>query len=297
MINAMKDYPKYRAMMKKYHKHMSLATECMQQFERKQLKKMGEFEQDMATGLTSEGDKVVAKTLKTQLVQWCQATDVGNVEKLRLLMIYLISQGGIQESTRKELMRTIHPKLQRAVLSLSKLGVDLSQAFLGGKSKHDPARLEEFAKRNKDIPLALMRYIPVLHSVINDLLKYELSEKEYPYTSPPPEKQSAKAKDKPKSARAKRWRGDKEKTREEKEDTRPRFIVFIVGGVTFSETRSTYEIATQEHKGANLMIGSCNTLVPGEFVRALAGLNERDFKAYASGGGEASTDKAGDDDD
>jgi len=74
----------------------------------------------------------------------------------------------------------------------------------------------------------------------------------------------------------------------------------MVGGVTFSETRSTYEIASApEHKGANLIIGSCNTLVPGEFIRALAGpgISEKAFKAYASGDGAPSSDKAEPDDD
>jgi len=44
-------------MMKKYTKHMSLATECMSKFTSSKLKDLGEFEQDMATGLDSEGEK------------------------------------------------------------------------------------------------------------------------------------------------------------------------------------------------------------------------------------------------
>jgi len=240
----------------------------------------------MATGLDSDGEKVVPKTLKSTLVKMCQANDVGNLEKLRLVMIYLISQGGIQESTRKELMKSIHQKLQRAVLNLSKLGVDLSQAFQGGKSKHTSTRLAEFEKRNKTIPLALMRYIPVLHSVIQDLINYELSKTDYPYiTSPPDGGTRTSVAQSNKSARQKRWRQTvtpKDNSSDVKEDTRPRFIVFVLGGVTFSETRSTYEIAL-ENKQANLIIGSSNTLVASEFIRGLAGVSEKSFLSYVSG--------------
>jgi len=147
IIHAMKDMPTYQAMMKKYHKHMSLAQECMNKFEKKKLKQLGEFEQDMATGLDSDGKKIVAKELKSTLVQMCQSPDIGTLDKLRLVMVYLISQGGIQESTRKELMKSIHVKLHKAVLNLQKLGVDLSQAFQGGKSKHSSGRLAEFEKK------------------------------------------------------------------------------------------------------------------------------------------------------
>jgi len=249
--------------MKKYHKHMSLAQDCMSRFDKDKLKILGEFEQDMATGLDSDGRKVEGKSLKGTLVQMCQNKEISNLDKLRLLMIYLISQGGIQESTRKELLKSIHPKLHRAVLNLSKLGIDLNQAFQGGKSKHGAARMKEFEKRIETIPLQLMRYIPVLHSVVNDMLSYDLSETDYPYTTAPPTSDGEKRRSTTsgKSARTKtKWRqGGKEKQADEKEDSRPRYIIFVLGGVTFSETRSIYEIAN-EHKQANLVIE--NALIP-----------------------------------
>jgi len=299
MIKAMKDMPKYNAMMKKYTKHMSLATECMGKFTSSKLKDLGEFEQDMATGSDSEGKKVAGKNLKGTLVQMCQNKDISNLDKLRLLMIYLISQGGIQESTRKELLKSIHPKLHKAVLNLSKLGIDLNQAFQGGKSKHSSTRMKEFEKRIETIPLQLMRYIPVLHSVVNDMITYDLSETDYPYTTAPPdgEKRKSTTSGKPSARTKTKWRqGGKEKPADEKEDTRARYIIYCVGGCTFSETRAIYEIA-HEHKDASLVIGSSNTLIASEFIRGLAGkdITPQTFKQLLATEGLGG--KGGDDDD
>jgi syntaxin-binding protein 1 len=55
MIQAMKDMPEYKNMMRKYHKHMSLAQECMNKFDSQKLTLLGELEQDMATGITNDG--------------------------------------------------------------------------------------------------------------------------------------------------------------------------------------------------------------------------------------------------
>lgn len=58
----------------------------------------------------------------------CQSPDVGVLDKLRLLMVFIISQGAIQESTRRELMKvclsaiegeshlTLPPKCMRTIV-------------------------------------------------------------------------------------------------------------------------------------------------------------------------------------
>ena len=77
-------------------------------------------------GLSSDGKSVVPKTLKAQLVRMCQDPSVQIMDKLRLMMIYIISQGDIQASTRKELMKNIDDRLQKAIRNLENLGVELS---------------------------------------------------------------------------------------------------------------------------------------------------------------------------
>lgn len=262
---------------------MSLAQECMNKFDKRKLKELGELEQDMATGLNNDGKQVVPKALKAQLTNMCQDPSVSALDKLRLLMIYIISQGGIQDATRNQLMKDVHADLQKAIRNLEKLGVDLTSINNNNKSKHSKERLAEFAKRNKTIPLALMRYLPSLHATLENLVTGDLDEEAFPYTSPPPaadRKSMANKSSAAKSARRKGdWKSSGKDTTENKEgdeDSRPRLIIFVLGGLTFSEMRSAYEIA--EQRKANLYIGSTSTLTSKQYIRDLSQLKRVAFR-------------------
>jgi len=276
MLNAMKDFPKYKAMMKKYHKHITLAESCMTKVTTLKLTELGDFEQDMATGFDGNGEKVVVKNLKSKLVQMCQDNAIGTMEKLRLLMIYMISQGGIQESTRKALMKSIHVKLQRAVRNLEKLGVDLNtETPPAGRPKKKPEGDSKFSH---------MRFQPVVREILSQLVIGELSQEEFPYTSPPPPEEKKKKKGGGGKKGGRNWRkkkgegaeGGKTDEKKDDEDWRPRNLCFMLGGVAFSEIRSTYLVA-EEHK-AHVTIGSTDTLTPDNFIRELAELTPKEFK-------------------
>jgi len=274
-------------MMRQYHKHMSLAHQCMEIYDKQNLHDLGELEQDMATGFAENGEKVNMKNIKASLVQMCQNPKIGVVEKLRLLMIYIIAQGPMQEATRKELMSGISLRLQKAIRNLEKLGVDIS-VLNQNKAKHSKVRLEEFQKRNKTIPMALMRYIPFVHNVLNGLVTGQLDRGEYPYLGEGPSATETKANEKAskKAATKSNWRS-KEKKGEAKqeemassEDSRTRFIAFVLGGLTFSEMRSVYEIAEQTN--SNLFIGSSSPVTAADFVRGLADLEDKEDLARAN---------------
>jgi len=243
---------------------------------------------------------VVMKTLKSMLVNMCQSNDIGVMEKLRLLMIYVISQGGIQESTRKELMKNIDTSLQKAIRNLEKLGVDLATPLKKGTSKHSRDRLADFEKRARTIPMALMRYLPYLHSVFQNVVNSQLSEDDFPYIVPPADKGDG-GKRQAKSARrqtggaGRNWRNQDE---QKQEDNRPYFIIFVLGGVTFSEMRSVYEIA--ESSKAQIIVGSTTMLTAESFIKELADLDDKAFNAalVASGqqGGSSARARAEDSD-
>jgi syntaxin-binding protein 1 len=220
--------------------------------------------------------------MKTSLVKMCQNPEIDLVDKLRLLMIYIISQGSMQESTRKELMQGISLRLQKAIRNLEKLGVDLSVQITKNKARHSKARLAEFEKRNKTIPLALMRFVPFLHSVFSNLVTNQLSDDEFPYISPPPEGVATSSRGSTVSTAKKgtrsNWRGKKKETETKEEtpesDTRSRYFCFIAGGMTFSELRSAYEVV--EQNSANFFLGSTSTITSKDFIRGLAELDDDD---------------------
>jgi hypothetical protein len=256
------------------------------------------------------------KDIKDRLVTLCQDPKVAVLDKLRLVMIYMISQGGMQATTRQELLKNVDVELQDALRNLDALGVDLSNSDKS-KKKVSKERQKELELRNKSNDLALMRYLPVLHGVMESLVTGTLKEESFPYTAPPPpgsmpaasSSSAAAPATKGKSARKKAnssdWKsGDSSSSSSgmaaavdsgAQEDLRPRFFVFVLGGVTFSEMRSAYEIA--EQRGVNLYIGSTDTLTPTQFIEDLSNLPTKDFehaveastRTQASGAGAAAS--------
>lgn len=290
--------PEYKNMMKKYHKHMSLAGECMSRFDVSKLDELGDLEQDMATGLNAEGKSISIKEVKDKLVSMCQDPKISVLDKLRLVMIYIIGQGGIGDGTRRELMKAVDMDLQGAIRNLDNLGVDLSNSEKKTK-KLSKERTEELKQRAKENELNLMRYLPAMHSTIEQLVTGQLKEESFPYTSPPPPGSgpaaaaaaSSSSARKGVSARKKAggadWKngGDSASSSSSSsaasaansdEDVRPRFIVFVLGGMTFSEMRSCYEIADKHN--VNLLMGSTNTLTPTEYIEDLSALSPEAFK-------------------
>lgn len=269
MVSAVQGLTQYKEQVAKFSKHQELLKFILGLFNSRKLKELGDLEQDMATGLTEEGDDVVVKKVKQELVGKCQSEEIAVIDKLRLLMIYMISQGGIQKGTLQELMKTIDNSLTAALDNLPKLGVD-TEVNISKKTKLTEERKQEFKATSSRVEVILMRYAPVLQSVMMKLINWDLNREIYPYIEAPP-----KGTAKPKASKQQaRWR-PRNKQGKEKEDDRPLYIVFVLGGVTYSEMRLIYTIP-QLHK-AKIIIGSTDLLTPARFIRGLANLSQFEY--------------------
>lgn len=93
---------------------------------------------------------------------------------------------------------------------------------------------------------------------------------------------------KKKSRRAPKFRWDKDaKSREEIK--KPLYIIFVVGGITFSEIRLIYSIPNFKEK--NIIIGSTDILDPARFIKGLANLSHSEYiKAIKNSEGNAISD-------
>jgi syntaxin-binding protein 1 len=131
MLAVAKALPQYRAEMKKYTKHMTLAEACFDAFDERKLREVSHVEQDMATGVDEEGNKTTKKQLQERLVEKIQSRDIRTLDKLRLLMIYIISQDGIDVATRKHLfgIANFTAEQEEAVQNLVSLGVTLQSVL------------------------------------------------------------------------------------------------------------------------------------------------------------------------
>ncbi|KAI0738596.1 Sec1-like protein [Daedaleopsis nitida] len=274
-LNDMKDMlanlPQYQEQRDKFSLHLNMAQECMSIFERDKLPAVATVEQNCATGVTADGK--VPKTLVEEMVPLLDSRDVVNMNKVRIIALYIQHRDGVSDEDRRRLYQharlTMHE--QDAVNSLVHLGVRITKQ-VGDKDtkkkiKQKPSNEEEYE---------LSRYKPVLRTVLEDHVANKLDVTVFPYVkdspsagpatpslraaSPAVQPAVSLRSQKPSWHKATRGAGTQN-------DSRQRVLVFVAGGMTYSEMREAYLLSKSLNK--EVIIGSTHALTPTEFVRDL----------------------------
>jgi len=180
----------------------------------------------------------------------------------------------VKDQDRKRLMdlAKISVQDQLAIANLYHLGVTINK---GKKAKKETKK----KKKRGDVPYELSRYVPNLKDVLKQLAEDGLSAQEYPFvrddpnvtTGRAPSSSSGEKKSLKGAAKGPKW-ADKGKKKEENKVqlAGPRIIVFILGGMTFSEMRTAYEITSQHQRLC--FVGSTHIITPNKFLADLGRL-------------------------
>ena len=173
-------------------------------------------------------------------------------------MMFVISQDGIQAEQRKELMELadISPEDQLAVLNLFYMGVTLLQGAAARKRKVERKRGAE----GYDVS----RFVPPLKRLLEDTLSGALSPTDFPYTRPPQGGGGGGAAAKRPDVRSLA-----------SELPGRRLIVFVCGGLSYSELRAMHEVAAET--GRDIIIGTTAMLTPKRFLLGLKNLKQLDL--------------------
>lgn len=310
-----KEMPEFTAKVAQCSVHLSLAGELMRQFTQRSLDEVAGQEQNMATGEAS-----AQKRLANDLLALLDNQRVSHEDKVRLVMIFVICVGGVKDAQRKAIFSAaqLTPDEQLAVRNLEVFGVKV--ALARGVTKSSQKEGSRFAAKKKrtapgetDVPFELSRYVPWLKDVVASCLKGSLNESDFPYLGAreAPAPAAAVSTDRGASgaqslrsaaSSGPRW-GKRRGNRDEDgadggrsgasgeasssasaaEDSKPKLVIYVVGGTTFSETRCVYELAQDKiHPSFELVIGSDRIWTPQSFVHALE-VMEGDSKATSGG--------------
>lgn len=186
--------------------------------------------------------------------------------KMRLIAIFIIAQEGVTEEVRRQLVAAagLTSADQDTLIHLEALGVSVqkSKAGPGGASKLWGGKAKKNKRRNDATSeYAASRYVCVLKDLIDQTVQGELSTDAYPSVLPMPsreEKPVARSLRKPEKGRL----GKQPATY-----TGSRSLIFVAGGVTFSELRAAYEVMELHKK--EVVIGGTSYLTPNTFVDLL----------------------------
>lgn len=179
----------------KLWQHYNITTDVMARFQQQGVLDVSELEQTMATGVDGDGRAAKEEKMVQGLEAMLQGPEAGGMtlaNKMRLVAIFIISQDGITEEARRQLVAAAGLSLedQEALIHLEALGVSVAKAAKGsgssgmglwGSKAKKPKRKVETASE-----YAASRYVCALKEVMDQAVKGELSAEAYPSVLPMP---------------------------------------------------------------------------------------------------------------
>lgn len=288
MASALKALPEYKELMSKLSMHMTIAHRCMEVLNKKGLMDLADLEQTLATGTDDNGSSPKLPALIQQVDE--ELSNMSDPKaKLRLLLILIVSQKGLQENVRDRLFEVaqLSSADKKTLMNLEKMGIstvaeEKKTSFFGGQ------KLASSGRGQAESEYAASRYITdtkvVLENMANNLLDIE----EFPSVMPMPMPKSTSSKHGGKQSRrnlaqsARKSSGSSWGKKEEKKVinyTGHRNIVFMIGGMCFSELRAFHDV--HESTGVEIYAGSTSFDNPSRFVKNLSSLS----KGGGKGGG------------
>uniref|UniRef100_A0A8C5X9W6 Syntaxin binding protein 3 n=1 Tax=Malurus cyaneus samueli TaxID=2593467 RepID=A0A8C5X9W6_9PASS len=253
----MKKMPLYRKEISKQVVHLNIAEDCMSKF-KPNIERLCKTEQDLALGTDAEGQKV--KDSMRVLLPVLLNKSHDSYDKIRAILLYIFSTNGTTQENLDKLIQNVQIESDSDMIRNWKyLDVPVISSFVAQQYKY-PRR-----DRSSEETFQLSRWTPVIKDVMEDAIENKLDSKDWPYCSrcPPTWNGSGavSARQKPKAS-----------YREERKSS-ARLIIFVIGGITYSEMRSAYEVS-EAYKSCEVVIGSTHILTPKRLLEEVKSLSK-----------------------
>lgn len=260
-----KKMPQHQKELSKYATHLRLAEDCMKEYTR-HVDKLCAVEQDLATGCDPAGEKIKDPSAKTGPILFHQGFSVE--DKIRIVILLILCKNGITGENLERLMQhaNIPPQQRDIITNLSQLGVTICLDGNRAKRSYQMPRKQRITEQTYQ----MSRWTPVVKDIMEDAVEDKLDTKHFPYLVGRPVN-TGFGRPTPTSQRYGHWHNQKNQLNVKQV---PRLIVFIAGGVTYSEMRCAYEV-TKESKNWEVIIASDHIITPLQFLRDCQSLSSK----------------------
>eukprot|EP01128_Nolandella_sp_AFSM9_P000442 TRINITY_DN10601_c0_g1_i1.p1 TRINITY_DN10601_c0_g1~~TRINITY_DN10601_c0_g1_i1.p1 ORF type:complete len:614 (-),score=152.54 TRINITY_DN10601_c0_g1_i1:136-1725(-) len=255
--------PKYQTLKAKFSVHLNLAKECMDVFNRTGLERICGIEQELATGLDEYNESV--KNISTKLMPILNEGTFSKENKIRLLMLHYATDSRAQDSRQRFESAARLSSAEEKILSNYILLKDFTTRT---EQRRPPVS-------DKEWEFVVSRYLPALHDVVAELASGSLNSKEFPFLNKEEESYTASSSSnysKRKRPAARGWGNQptvaSRHTSAQKEGGR--LIIFMSGGVTYSEMREVQRLSKQFNR--DILIGSTHILKPNQLLAQVGAL-------------------------
>ncbi|OLN81280.1 Protein transport protein sec1 [Colletotrichum chlorophyti] len=272
-LNAIRDMlaglPQFQEMKEAYSLHLNMAQEAMNVFQRNKLPDIASIEQTLATGVDEDFRK--PKNVLDSVVRLLDDEAVTPGDRLRLIILYLLYRDGVilPDIDRLLAHSGLPPQDREAVTNLEWLG---GRPVRGLKDVRPP-QPPLFQKNTKPAEVteeySLSRFETAMQTLLEELSRGTLDQTTFPYVKPPADPNEDLLASQQGSLRAGRpnWAAAGRRPPE----NRQRFIVFMAGGATFSESRACYEVSARQ--GKDIFLATSHMLTPKLFLQQLGDLS------------------------
>nr|CAH69616.1 Sec1-4 syntaxin-binding protein [Paramecium tetraurelia] len=274
MSEIVKTLPQYNELLGKYTLHMKLIEKSWSIFENKGLKEIGEIEQGLITGIDGAGKSISTTKIQSAVATKLMSETLDEYDKLRLILLTSIGLE-MSEKDRKILTDKIKVEHQQAILNLIYLGVNPQKG--GQKKSKSSNRINDDLKKQAKHKLAsacteLSRNTPLIETLVEGFVESNYK-KPQKFDSIIINEDGAGSKGNGKSIR-KGGQLARMMQNEDSDDTinyTPKLIIFVVGGISYSEIRSI--LSNQKITSSQItLVGSTNIVKPKDFCQGLLGM-------------------------
>nr|XP_008113248.1 PREDICTED: syntaxin-binding protein 3 isoform X2 [Anolis carolinensis] len=244
LAQLMKKMPYFRKQITKVV-HLNIAEDCMNKF-KNNVEKLCKVEQDLALGADAEGQRV--RDSMQVLLPVLLNKNHDSYDKIRAILLYIFSTNGTTQETLDKLIQKVQIENDSDMIKNWKhFGVPILTTSTSQQRKSSRRN------RSSEETYQLSRWTPMIKDVMEDTIENKLDSKEWPYCSqcPAPWNGSGavSARNKPKTSHL------------DERKSGSKLIVFVIGGITYSEMRCAYEVS-QAYKSCEVIIGSTHIITP-----------------------------------